>query len=144
MRVARIEGQFVVNPSRTELAKADMDFLIGATSKNLMMVEGEGNECSEEDMVKALEIAHDAIRLQIKAQEELRAKKGVTGKEIIQNLSKMQSCNKKWLILQRIKYTRSAARLLQNTIEAMLLMTLKEELITSLGEEAGRQCEKAG
>src|SRR6476619_1233773 len=47
VRIARINGQFVVNPSRTELAKADMDFIIGATEKNLMMVEGEGNECAE-------------------------------------------------------------------------------------------------
>ena len=80
VRIGRVEGQFIVNPSRTELAKADMDFIIGATSKNLMMVEGEADECAEEDMVKALEIAHEAIRLQIKAQEELRAKKGVTTK----------------------------------------------------------------
>jgi polyribonucleotide nucleotidyltransferase len=80
VRVARIDGNFVVNPSRTELATADMDFLIAATDKNLMMVEGESKECSEEDLVKALEIAHEAIRLQIKAQEQLRDKAGVTGK----------------------------------------------------------------
>ncbi len=80
VRVARIDGNFVVNPSRTELATADMDFLIAATDKNLMMVEGESKECSEEDLVKALEIAHDAIRIQIKAQQELRDKAGVTGK----------------------------------------------------------------
>ncbi len=67
-------------PSRTELEKADMEFMIAATDKNLMMVEGEAHECSEEDLVKALELAHDAIRVHIKAQEELRAKVGVTGK----------------------------------------------------------------
>ena len=57
-----------------------MDFMIGATDKNLMMVEGESKECSEEDLVNALQVAHDAIRVQIKAQEELRNKIGVTGK----------------------------------------------------------------
>jgi polyribonucleotide nucleotidyltransferase len=80
VRIARVDGQMIVNPSRTELEKADMEFIIAATEKNLMMVEGESKECSEEDLIKALEIAHDAIRVQIKAQEELRTKKGVTAK----------------------------------------------------------------
>ena len=80
VRIARVDGQFLVNPTRTELGKADMEFIIAATEKNLMMVEGEAKECSEEDLVKALQMAHDAIRLQIKAQGELRDKKGVKGK----------------------------------------------------------------
>jgi polyribonucleotide nucleotidyltransferase len=80
VRVARIENKFVVNPLRSELAKADLEFLIAATEKNIMMVEGEAKECSEEDLVQALGIAHEAIRVQIKAQEELRKLKGITGK----------------------------------------------------------------
>ncbi|MCF1713143.1 polyribonucleotide nucleotidyltransferase [Flavihumibacter sp. RY-1] len=80
VRVARIDGQYVINPFRSELAKADMDFIIGATEKNIMMVEGESKECSEEDLVKAIEAAHEAIKIQVQAQNELRAKKGVTGK----------------------------------------------------------------
>ena len=80
VRIARAGGQFLVNPTRSELEKADMEFIIAATEKNLMMVEGEAKECSEEDLVKALQMAHDAIRLQIRAQEELKQKKGVTGK----------------------------------------------------------------
>lgn len=80
VRIARVDGAMIVNPSRSELEKSDMEFIIAATEKNLMMVEGEAKECSEEDLVKALEVAHDAIRLQIKAQEELRSKKGVEGK----------------------------------------------------------------
>jgi polyribonucleotide nucleotidyltransferase len=80
VRVARIDGQFVVNPYRSELANADLEFIIAATDKNIMMVEGEAKECLEEDLIKAIEIAHDAIRIQVKAQEELRKLKGVTGK----------------------------------------------------------------
>src|SRR4249920_1015896 len=49
VRIARIGGSFVVNPTRTELGKADMEFIIAATEKNLMMVEGEAKECSEEE-----------------------------------------------------------------------------------------------
>ena len=80
VRIARIDGQFVVNPLRSELAKADMDFIIGATDKNIMMVEGESRECSEEDLIQAIELAHEAIKVQVKVQNELRALKGVTGK----------------------------------------------------------------
>lgn len=80
VRIARIEGEFKVNPNRSDLEKADMDFIIAATEKNLMMVEGESEECSEDDLCKALELAHDAIRVQIKAQEELRQLKGITTK----------------------------------------------------------------
>ncbi|HEY4148648.1 MAG TPA: polyribonucleotide nucleotidyltransferase, partial [Chitinophagaceae bacterium] len=80
VRIARIDGKMVVNPYRSELAKADMDFLIAATDKNIMMVEGEAKECLEEDLVKAIELAHTAIKVQVKAQEELRALKGVTAK----------------------------------------------------------------
>src|SRR5687768_15228216 len=80
VRIARADGNFIVNPLRSELAKSELEFMIAATSKNIMMVEGEGKECQEEDLIKAIEIAHEAVRIQIKAQEELRALKGVTAK----------------------------------------------------------------
>lgn len=72
VRVSRINGQFVINPTRSEMEESDMDFIIAATEKNIMMVEGEAKECSEEDLIKALEVAHEAIRVQIRAQQELR------------------------------------------------------------------------
>ncbi len=72
VRVSRIDGQFRINPTRSEMEKSDMDFIIAATEKNIMMVEGEAKECSEEDLIKALEVAHEAIRVQIRAQQELR------------------------------------------------------------------------
>jgi polyribonucleotide nucleotidyltransferase len=80
VRVSRVDGQFVINPTRSELEKCELEFLIAATDKNIMMVEGEAKECQEEDLVTALELAHDAIRIQVKAQEELRAKAGITSK----------------------------------------------------------------
>lgn len=84
VRVARVGGEFVVNPYRKQLAEADMDFIIAATSDNIMMVEGESKECQEEDIVVAIETAHAAIKGQIKAQEELRDKKGVSGKREVE------------------------------------------------------------
>ncbi len=80
VRVARVDGNYIVNPLRSELAKADFEFMIAATDKNIMMVEGEGKECQEEDLINAIEVAHVAIRVQVKAQEELRALKGITAK----------------------------------------------------------------
>ncbi len=62
VRVARVEGQFIINPTRTELSKADINFIIAATDKNIMMVEGEAKECSEEDLVKVIELGHEAIK----------------------------------------------------------------------------------
>ena len=80
VRIGRIDGEFVVNPTRSQMENADMDFIIAATEKNLMMVEGESKECSEEDLVKALQVAHEAIRIQIQAQQQLRDLKGITTK----------------------------------------------------------------
>jgi polyribonucleotide nucleotidyltransferase len=71
VRVARIKGEFVVNPLKSQMVDADMDFIIAATHDNIMMVEGESKECQEADVIKAIEIAHDAIRVQIQAQKEL-------------------------------------------------------------------------
>ncbi len=77
VRIGKVDGEFVVNPTRSQLEAAELEFLIAATDKNIMMVEGEAKECQEEDLIKAIEIAHEAIKLQVKAQEELRDKVGV-------------------------------------------------------------------
>lgn len=71
VRVARIDGKFVINPNRTDLERADMDFIVAATKRDITMVEGEADECQELDMIEALKIAHEAIRVQIEAQERL-------------------------------------------------------------------------
>ncbi|MBL7806326.1 MAG: polyribonucleotide nucleotidyltransferase [Saprospiraceae bacterium] len=73
VRVARIDGKFVINPDRSVLESADMDFIVAATKNDITMVEGEANECQEEDLVAAMKFAHDAIKVQIEAQERLAA-----------------------------------------------------------------------
>lgn len=80
VRVGRINGEYKINPSRSEMKNADMDFIIAATDKNIMMVEGESKECQEEDLIKTIELAHEAIKIQIAAQRELRNKLGLTTK----------------------------------------------------------------
>lgn len=76
VRVARIDGKFVINPSREELEKSDIDMMIGASMDSVAMVEGEMKEISEAEMVEAIKFAHEAIKVQIQAQERLRAAVG--------------------------------------------------------------------
>jgi polyribonucleotide nucleotidyltransferase len=71
VRVARIGGQFVINPGRKALETADMDFIVAATKHDITMVEGEADECQEVDLVEAMKFAHEAIKTQIAAQERL-------------------------------------------------------------------------
>ena len=71
VRVARIDGQFVINPTFEQLEKADMELMVGATYDNIMMVEGEMNEVSEATLLEALKTAHEAIKEQCVAQLEL-------------------------------------------------------------------------
>lgn len=78
VRVARIDGQFVINPTYSQLSQADLDIMVGASYDNIMMVEGEMNEVSEEVMLEAIKVAHDAIKVHCKAQEELAALVGKT------------------------------------------------------------------
>ena len=80
VRIGRVDGEMKVNPTRSDLANADMEFIIAATDKNIMMVEGGSKECQEEDLIKAIEMAHEAIKIQVKAQADLREKIGVKGK----------------------------------------------------------------
>jgi polyribonucleotide nucleotidyltransferase len=87
VRIARINGQYVINPTRTELATADMDFIIGATSNNIMMVEGEAKECLEADVITAIELAHKAIKIQVKAQEDLRKQLAITPRTYTKGIS---------------------------------------------------------
>ncbi|NSW46134.1 MAG: polyribonucleotide nucleotidyltransferase [Bacteroidales bacterium] len=71
VRVARIQGKFVINPNRSDLEQADIDMIVGATYDNILMVEGELNEASEEDMIEAIRLAHEEIKVHCKAQIEL-------------------------------------------------------------------------
>lgn len=80
VRVARVEGQFVINPTFAQLEKADMDIMVGATLDNIMMVEGEMDEVQESEMLDAIKAAHEAIKEQCKVQLELQEAAGKTVK----------------------------------------------------------------
>lgn len=71
VRVGRVEGKFVINPTRAQLLNSDIDMVIGASEDSVMMVEGEMGEISEEEMVEAIKFAHDAVKVQCAAQVRL-------------------------------------------------------------------------
>ena len=71
VRVARIDGQFVINPKASDLKSADIDMIVGGSIDSVAMVEGEMNEVSEEEMLEAIAFAHEAIKVQCQAQMEL-------------------------------------------------------------------------
>ena len=71
VRVARVDGEFVINPTFEQLERADIDMMVAATLDNIMMVEGEMEEVQEEEMLEAIKVAHEAIKVQCQAQLEL-------------------------------------------------------------------------
>ncbi len=80
VRVARIDGEFVINPTFEQLEKADMELMVGATYDNIMMVEGEMNEVSEAELLAALKAAHEEIKKHCKVQLEMAEAAGKTVK----------------------------------------------------------------
>ena len=80
VRVARVNGEFVVNPTFAQMESADMDIMVAATYDNIMMVEGEMKEVSEAELLEAMKVAHDAIKVHCKAQMELMEEVGSTVK----------------------------------------------------------------
>jgi polyribonucleotide nucleotidyltransferase len=80
VRVAKIDGKYVVNPGTTELEKATLELMVGATYKDIAMVEGEMDEVSEDEVIEALKIAHEVIKLQCLALKEFEAEVGKTVK----------------------------------------------------------------
>ena len=77
VRVARVEGKLIVNPSKAQLEVADLDMMIGASKDSIAMVEGEMKEISEAEMIEAIKFAHESIKAQIEAQERMRAALGL-------------------------------------------------------------------
>jgi len=81
VRVARLDGKLVLNPTFTQLENADLDIMVGATKDNILMVEGEMDEVSETEMIEAIKFAHDEIKKHCRIQEELATELGVQKRE---------------------------------------------------------------
>lgn len=136
VRVAKVDGKFIVNPTRSELEKSALEFLIAATEKNLMMVEGEAAECSEDDLIQALQIAHDAIRIQIRAQVDLRTKVGAKEKRDYKKPETNEALNEKVHAFAKDKIYQISKAGSSKHQRSEAFDVLKKELIDSLGAEA--------
>jgi len=80
VRIARVEGEFIINPTHLQLQSSDIDMTIAASATEILMVEGEMSEISELEMIEAIKIAHEAIKVQCQAQKELETLVGNTTK----------------------------------------------------------------
>ncbi len=136
VRVSRINGAFKVNPTRSEMEISDLDFIVAATEKNIMMVEGEAKECSEEDLLQALQIAHDAIRIQIKAQLELREMVGVTEKRDYPRPDTNEAIRQRVYDIGTPKMNDLARANVKKAARKEQYDAIKEEIIATLHKEA--------
>ncbi len=142
VRIGRVDGKFIVNPTRPELEKSDLEFLIAATDKNIMMVEGEGKECQEEDLVAALEIAHEAIKIQVKAQQQLRELVGSPAKREYTKPYRNEELNEKIIAFAKDKMHAIAASASSKHERSDAFKALSDELKTHLGTELPEEDQK--
>jgi polyribonucleotide nucleotidyltransferase len=141
VRVARIDGEFRINPNKSELDRADIDLIVAATMDNIMMVEGEADECQEHEMVEALKIAHDAIRVQCQAQLDLAQK---VGGKALQKREVAPSAENEELKARVDALTRQAildvARgALDKQVRKTRFDEIKDQMFASLTEEKGEE-----
>jgi polyribonucleotide nucleotidyltransferase len=141
VRVARINGEFVVNPDRSQMAEADIDIIVAATIENVMMVEGEAKQCQEKDLVEAIKIGHDAIKVQCEAQLELAKKvgeKALTKREV--NIPGIPEEIKNWVKDKAKDRILEIARAgLDKQARKDGFSKIKEEIIEALTEEKGEE-----
>ena len=134
-RVARIDGELVINPSREQLAQSDIDMMVGASADSVMMVEGEMDEISEEEMADAIKFAHEAIKVQIEAQVRLAeafGKKEVREYEVAQGNEALKKR------IHEMAYDKCYAIAKQGTSKAErgnAFAEVKEEIKASFTEE---------
>lgn len=135
VRVGRVNGEYIINPSRSEMEQSDIEFIVAATEKNLMMVEGEAKECSEEDLVNVLQLAHEAIRTQIKAQQDLRELVGVKEKRDYTKPATDEALQEKVNAFAKQKVYEVAKGALPKHERSDKFAVIKEELINYLKSE---------
>ncbi|MDA3868330.1 MAG: polyribonucleotide nucleotidyltransferase [Salinivirgaceae bacterium] len=135
-RVARINGEFKTNPTREEIAIADMDMMIGATIDNILMVEGEMNEVSEEEMIEAIAFAHEEIKKQCKAQMELAEEVGSTVKREYCHETNDEELRKKvWDATYDKAYDVAKQTIADKHKRSELFSAVKEEFLSQYSEE---------
>ena len=140
VRVAKIDGEYVINPSRSELANATMDIIVDATLENVMMVEGEAKECQEIELIEAIKAGHEHIKVQCNAQLELA--KLVGDKAITREIEAVEENEEvKELVksFAKDKISEVAKAAYDKVARKNALKEIKESLKESLTEEKGEE-----
>ncbi len=141
VRVARINGEFVINPSKSALENADIELLVGATMSDVTMVEGEAKECSEKDLVEAIKVAHDAIKVQIQAQIDLAQKVGgkALSKRAVAPLPEDEEIKTQLANFAADKLYQIAKSFLDKSARKEQFAAIKEQFVAALAEEKGEE-----
>jgi polyribonucleotide nucleotidyltransferase len=138
-RVGRINGQFVINPTVEELKDSDIDMIIAATKADIIMVEGELQEISEEDMIDAIQFGHQAIKAQCDLQEELAQAVGRVPREYSHEKSN-EDLKKRIFEFSFERFKEIAAKGLANKAErSSLFGAVKDEFKQTLSEEEAKE-----
>ena len=141
-RVARVNGELVVNPTFSQLAEADIEIIVGATYDNILMVEGEMKEVSEAEMLEAIKFAHEAIKPMCKAQMALTKKTGKEEKrEYSHELNDEELSKRVWKETYDAAYKVAASANADKHARSDSFGKIKEDFLAKLTEEAGEEGE---
>ena len=136
VRVIRIDGQYLINPTFEQKEKADLDFIVAASIENILMVEGECKEINEEDMLVALKLAHEAIKVQCQVQLELAEATGKTQKRVYEHEVKDEAFKAELHSLLYDKVYEVARQQLKNKhTRSELFGKIVEDYLASLPED---------
>jgi polyribonucleotide nucleotidyltransferase len=139
VRVAKINGEYVVNPKKSELANSSLEIIVAATMTDVMMVEGEAKECQESELVEAIKVGHEAIKVQCQAQLELRKLTGDIAKreiEVVEVNEELKSWVKSNTVEKILKVSRGA---LDKKTRKNAFKDVKTEMVEALLEEKGEE-----
>ena len=141
-RVARVNGEFVVNPTFTQLEEADIEIMVGATYDNILMVEGEMKEVSEAEMLEAIKFAHEAIKPMCKAQMELTKKtKKEEKREYSHEINDEELSKRTWKETYDAAYKIAKSGNDDKHARSEAFGKVKEDFLAKLIEEAGEEGE---
>ncbi len=141
VRVARIDGQFVVNPGKAASATSDINIIVAADKDNIMMVEGECKECSEADLVAAIKVAHEAIKVQCAAQLTLAnivGGKALTQRELVPQPQNAE-VEKRVAELGKDKFYEVAKSFLEKGLRKEKFSEIEKSIIETLTTEKGEE-----
>ncbi len=139
VRVGRIDGKFIINPSAEQLSSADIDIMVGASYDNIMMVEGEMDEVSEEEMLEAIKFAHDNIKIHCKIQSELASELGIVKREYCHEHNDEELRESIWKATYQKAYDTARSLINDKHLRVSSFAKIKEDFVAaySEGKEAG-------